>query len=999
MHARRLSIRIFLFLTIAFSYAAKAQPTWTLDPFGSEKKPVEYEERLLPSEKTGDKKWTWFRKLVQSNTTRYNFYFNADRLLTQVIDYAKDTHKDNYSQLLSFYPYTLENTAAQTTPLDSVIYKANAGILLHDLRSSFVDDMYLLMGKAYFLKNDIDSAALTFQFINYNLHPRKKGEDDFGRVVGSNNTAEKGTLSIANKEKKRTITKKIFTIPPARNDALVWLTRSYIEKEAFGDAAGLISILEQDRNMPKRLQDDLAQVKAYWFYSQQRWDSTATYLREALSTAQTKQDQARWEYLLAQLYEKTDAFEEASSFYNKAAKHTTSPVLEIYARLSDAKMLRQGGNLAELDKAIQRLIKMGRRDKYDGYEDAIFYAAAQLSMQRPDTANAMGLYGKGLSYYIPSSGYRNTSYVQMGDISYAQRNYVQASSFYDSLNLEAPEIKEFAADLETRREVLSRLVETISFIQKEDSLQRIALLSREERDDYIKKLGRKLRKENGQKETEVLSNGAIGLPNIGAPNTQINLFEDNNKGDWYFYNSAAKGKGFVDFKRSWGKRDNKDNWRRSAASFAAVASAGQVGNMGDPDAPEKEDKKGGDESKIANPYSTEALLAGLPFTEEAMLKSNGIIADNLILEAKIFQNELDDYPKAIETYLDYLRRFPNGDQAAEANLGLYYCYSKTGNVGLAEKYKNAVTNNFAGSKQAVMIQNPGLLQPERKNEAVTKQYAAIYNQFVEGNFKQALADKKKADSVYGTNYWTPQLLYIESIYHIKQEDDSAAILVLQDIIDLYPKEGLAEKAATMIDVLGRRKEIVAYLTNLEVTRAKEDARIVVSDNIIKPQTEKPNSTVGKKPLPTLPSAVSTIKTDSSFTAPEKYVREDFVLEPNASHYVAMVLSKVDIVYVNEAAVALKRYNSGGYYTKDLKVDKDTLDKDRALVLVGKFTDAKAAFDYYLKIKAAAPREVSWLPAEKYSFIILSENNLPVLKKNKNLPVYLMLLNANYDNKF
>ncbi len=998
MHGLRLSIKIFLFITIAFSSSANAQATWTLDPFGSEKKPKEYEERKLPSERTGEKKWTKFRKFLQSNTTRYNYYFNADQLLTKVIDYAKDSHKDNYGKLLSFYPYTLEATAAQTVPLDSVIYKSNAGILLHDLRSTFVDDMYLLMGKAYFLKGDIDSAALTFQFINFSLYPRKKGEDDYGRVVGGRESAEEGTLSIANKEKKRTIPKKIFTIPPTRNDALIWLTRSYIEKDAYGDAAGLINILEQDKNLPKRLKDDLAQVKAYWFYRQDRWDSTATYLREALSTAETKQDLARWEYLLAQLYEKTESFDDASNYYAKAAKHTTSPILEIYARLSDAKMLRTGGNIAELDKAIQRLIKMGRKGKYDGYEDAIYYAAAELSMQRPDTANAMGLYAKGLSYSIPSSAYRSNSFVQMGDISYAQRKYASASSFYDSLDLKDPEIAESAADLEIRREVLSRLVETITLIQKEDSLQRIALLSSEERDSYIKKLGRKLRKDNGVKEDN-FNDGANVLPNVGTANTQIDLFGDNSKGDWYFYNPASKSRGFNDFKRTWGKRENVDNWRRNAASIgSAVVSAGNPGNMGDPNAPGAVGKDSV-MADISNALSNEGLLAGIPLTEEAMASSNAVIAENLIVQARIFQNELSDYPKAIETYEEYLRRFSNGNLAAEANLGLYYCYSKLGNDRLALQYKNAVTNNFAGSKQAVMIQNPGLLQPERKNEAVTRQYAAIYNQFVEGNFEQAIAEKVKADSMYGTNYWTPQLLYIESVYHIKQEDDSSAISVLQNIIKLYPEESLAQKATTMIDVLRRRKEIVAYLTNLEVTRAEEDERIVVSDNFIKPKAQQAQTTIQAKPATTLPQAVATVKTDSTLVTPERLIREDFVLEPNALHYVAMVLDKVDIVYVNEAARALQRYNGESYYTKTLKVDKDTISTEKALVLVGSFTDADAAFKYYQKIRIAAPREVSWLPAEKYSFIILSENNLPVLKKNKNLTGYLKLLNSNYDNAF
>ena len=157
---------------VSLSYTAKAQPAWTFDLFGKEKKPEKYEEKLLASEKTATKKFGAVRRFMQNTTSHYNFFFNANNKLNGVIERARISNKDDYSSLLSFYSYSLENTSAQKTELDSVIYKATAGVLLHDLRSEWVDNFYLLIGKAYFLRKDFDSAALTFQFINYNLaHP------------------------------------------------------------------------------------------------------------------------------------------------------------------------------------------------------------------------------------------------------------------------------------------------------------------------------------------------------------------------------------------------------------------------------------------------------------------------------------------------------------------------------------------------------------------------------------------------------------------------------------------------------------------------------------------------------------------------------------------------------------------------------------------------------------------------------------------------------------
>ncbi|RYD72317.1 MAG: hypothetical protein EOP53_22155, partial [Sphingobacteriales bacterium] len=294
------------------SNAVFAQPTWTLDPFGKEKKPEQYEEKRLASEKTGEKKFTKLRRFTQNTTTHYNYFFNANNKVNAVIERAKMSQKDDFTQLLSFYPYTLENTSAQKTELDSVIYKATAGILLHDLRSDWVDNMYLLIGKAYFLRNEMDSAAMTFQFINYNLFPRKKDEDD-SRVVGTNNSPGSGGLSIANAE-KRNFVKKIISRPPSRNDALVWLARTFTAQEEYGDAAGLINILRNDPNLPARLQNDLSEVTAYWFFAQNHFDSAAAHLEKGLSAATSKQDQSRWEFLLAQMNEKVGNYETASDY-------------------------------------------------------------------------------------------------------------------------------------------------------------------------------------------------------------------------------------------------------------------------------------------------------------------------------------------------------------------------------------------------------------------------------------------------------------------------------------------------------------------------------------------------------------------------------------------------------------------------------------------------------------------------------------------------------------
>ena len=90
-----------------------AQPTWTIDLLGKEKKPEKFENRKLGSEKMADKKFTTVRRFFQNNFTHYNYYYNANNKINAVLERAKASQKDDYSRLLSYYPFTLDNTASR----------------------------------------------------------------------------------------------------------------------------------------------------------------------------------------------------------------------------------------------------------------------------------------------------------------------------------------------------------------------------------------------------------------------------------------------------------------------------------------------------------------------------------------------------------------------------------------------------------------------------------------------------------------------------------------------------------------------------------------------------------------------------------------------------------------------------------------------------------------------------------------------------------------------
>lgn len=981
---KRTNSPLFIFLILCgFSIPALAQPTWTIDPFGKQKKPEKFENRKLGSEKTADKKFTVVRNAYQNNITHYNYYFNANNRVNAVIDRAKLSLKDDYSNLLAFYPYSLENTASQKSDLDSVIYTSTAGILLHDLRNDWIDNMYMLIGKAYYFRKDFDSALMTFQFINYNLFPRKRKNDDDDRIVGSN------SISIASKE-KRNILQKLTALPPSRNDAILWLARTLIEQNEFAEAGSLINTLQVDPNLPKRLRNDLDEVAAYWFFKQGIFDSTARHLEKALSTADNKQDQSRWEFLLAQLYEKNGNFDKASAYYDKASKHTVDPLMDIHARLNDAKMLRTTSNPKELDKAISNLSKMGHRDKYEAYRDIVYYSAGDLALQKPDTNAAIAFFHKSLKYNQDNINYKNRAFLKLGDIAYNRKQYKLAAAMYDSLQAGGSDsaLNAQIAKIQTRKEALIKIAAAISIIEKEDSVQRIALMPAAERDEFIKKLVRKLRKEKGYKD-EGGSGVADNSPFAGNNNQPIDLFEKNNaKGEWYFNNNSLKSRGFNEFKSKWGARSNVDNWRRIAASGNIAGNttkpAAGDNSKGGKDAGKPGGKNAGNASATpAEDISYETLIKDVPLSEEKLKVSNDAIAENMIVLAKAYQNDLEEYQLAADTYEEYLQRFPGRLLEGEVYLNLYFCYTKLGQKDKAAHYKELLNSNFANTAAGKKLNNPAGQDPKGKNPEATKLYEDIYNLFIEGNFEKAVAEKKKADSMYGVTYWTPQLLYIEALQNVKSRNDSAAIQGLQTIINNNPTSPLKQKAETMIDVLKRRAEIEKYLTELQVTRAEEN-------QLKAPETPKPVT-----PAPVTPTVVK----DTVAKTPAPLTSGPFVMAVNAPHHVIMIMNKVDPVYANEAKNALTRYNKENYYGQPISINKDALDAENNVLVITSFADANAAMTYYGKLKKDAAVELSWLPANKYSFLIITETNLQLLKTNKNLAGYKALLNTQFPNRF
>jgi tetratricopeptide (TPR) repeat protein len=945
------------------------------------KKPQEYEDRVLRSERSDEKKFNLPRRFIQNTVTHYNYFFNANNKLNEVLERAKLANKDDFAKLLPFYNYSLDVTAGDSIQLDSITYKASTGIALHDLRNDWVDNLYLLWGASFYLRKEFDSAYLMFQFINYAFAPKEK--DGYYITIGSSRDGNSAN-SISTKE-KNSLPRRVFSEPPSRNDAFIWQIRNFLAQDQLAEAASLIVTLRTDPLFPKRLEDDLHEVQAYWFYKQSMWDSSATHLVEALDNATNLQEKARWEFLAAQMFEMAGNFREAEKYYARVSTHTTDPIMDIYARLYGIRVNKDEGERT-IEKNVAELLRMAKRDKYDGYEDIIYYMAAQMQLQGNNIEAALELLQKSTEFTANNPSQRNRTFLQLAELSYARKQYRQAYNFYDSLDLADPTLKN-VEDLTARKDMLGRLAGSIESMEAEDSLQRIAAMPEEERTEFIKKLVRELRRQQGLKDDP----GAVANP---ITLTNPTLFPANEtRGEWYFYNPNSKARGLTEFKSRWGTRPNADNWRRSA-----VLTGISTGNN-NTTAINNTSQPGKGQTGSSGEITFEELLGRLPITEEQLRVSNDSLQSAMFTAGKIYMQEIEDCPEGTRLMEELRTRFPRFDRMDEVLFNLFFCYRKTGENQKAQAVANELRDKYPNSNFTAIVLSGKNPQLSAKEEA-TKTYERIYDLFIEGSFAEAIGEKREADARYGNNYWTPQLLYIEAVYYIRQRQDDSARNVLNSIISRFPDSPLKPKAANLLDVLGRRAQIEEELRNMVVTRNEDSTVVRPIVTTTNPPPKDPAKVIPPVTTQQPPKGTDTTANVRPPVVTPPKTPGTYQFDITAPHFVVVVLNKVDPVFVNEAKNAYSRYNRETYYNKTFTLELVQLDNDNRLLMVAPFANAQEAVAYVDRAKPKTSSEIlPWLRGGKYSYLILTQANFDVLKELKDVEKYREFLNSHLPGKF
>ena len=215
----------------------------------------------------------------------------------------------------------------------------------------------------------------------------------------------------------------------------------------------------------------------------------------------------------------------------------------------------------------------------------------------------------------------------------------------------------------------------------------------------------------------------------------------------------------------------EDNWRRkNKASLNQEIQETEQNtdstNIADTTAiGEKATKK-----KVLTDKDVEYYLQQIPFTEVQKEASNKLIEESLYNLFLIYEEKLQNYPLAEETFGELEHRFPKFKQMPDAMFHAYQLYLRTENTAKAEEYKQKIIANFPESKYAIVLKNPDALN--EMNELRSKEeslYQETYTAFLKNDFNKVLTNSQIAQKELPFSKLLPKFLFLEALTTGKKE--------------------------------------------------------------------------------------------------------------------------------------------------------------------------------------------------------------------------------------
>lgn len=666
---------------------------------------------------------------MKNLTAHYNIYFNANEALTESKTAIRNAQEDDFSQMLEIFPLPNPDVAInETENLDQVIKRVNI-IAIEKYESNWLDDSFLLLADAEYLKGDYYNAIEYYSYVGQTFKREKKNKlraylgqikSDF--ALGLNQEAD-SVLKMA-----------------------VALNYKYQKDEVAASQAKLALI-----------KNDLP--------------AAVIHLKDAVSFSKNAYQKTRWRYILAQLQEVNGDIKSAIANYDKIAKSNASFEMAFNANLSKIR-INENADGKTFDK-IATLKKLLKEDKNRQLKDQIYFQIAKAYQDKKDYNSATKYYTTA-AHTIPGTvKQKGLTYLKLAELNFeVLKDYTKSQLYYDSTLQFLPKKYPNYTNIATKANNLKYLADRLIIIEEQKNRLYLATLS----DDQIDKQVDSLFAENEEKRAKPT------IDNTANQLVSINDFSSANKtaGTFYFYNDAALAKGFSEFKRRWGNRKLTDNWRISTENMLSATDKSSGTDLNNPN--------GGPEELESRDSLKAKFVKNIPYSLEAKQAANDKISTALYEIAVFYKDVLKDENESAEAFQAIIKNFPEDKNLANIYYQLYRLSAES-NPEQSAKFKQIIITQFPNSVYAKAISEPNFgKEREFRLNALKTEYANVYQLYKSERYKEVLIRLNDLKPRYsGFAELEPTFAYLEALTIGHTQKTPVFLASLNQIVNNYPE--------------------------------------------------------------------------------------------------------------------------------------------------------------------------------------------------------------------
>ena len=748
-----------------------------------------------------------------SFNARYNTYYNGSQAFIEGNIEKENGNKDNCTELIPLYPVSnKQSRELGKGNYDRAIEKAEKAIKLHSIKkrpewnkgrrktqkdiewlnrreyNPFLWHAWLLLGKSQFQQGQFEEAAATFSYMS-----------------------------------------RLYQTQPAINGiAHAWQAKSYTELDWLYDAEDIINKQLRD-SIHYRAQKDWDYTLANYNIRAGRYEEALPYLRKVVKHEKRRKQRAREWFLMGQIQAMLGQKAEAYQSFKHVIRLNPPYELEFNARIAQTEVMPA----TDAKGKINKLKRMARSDNNKDFLDQVYYAIGNVYLTQRDTLHAIEAYEEGCKKATRSGIEKGVLLLTLGNVYWDKEKYADAQRCYgEAIGLLDKDRKDYK-QLDERSKVLDELAPHTSAVELQDSLQRLARMSEDQRNKIIDKIIEDLIKkekeeerareeaeaEKIQQQEEAKNGNRNTRPTPAAPQP----IGGGKSGQWYFYNPQAVSQGKQSFQRQWGRRENQDHWQRlnktvvdfnqenteQADSLENQESQDQVENventenMESPTATVPSDSIAGAEapadSSAFDPHKREYYLAQIPFTEEQIAESNNLIKDGLFHSGIIFKDKLDNLRLSEKALGRLTTQYADYEHNDEAWYHLFLLYSRQGRTAEADRCLAMLQSDFPESDWTTLLSDPYFAENQRFGVHIEDSiYAATYEAFKADRHEEVEANGEISEKRFPLGQHRPKFLFIEGLSLLNKGQSDACIDRLKQVVEKYPESEVSEMAGMII---------------------------------------------------------------------------------------------------------------------------------------------------------------------------------------------------------